>query len=427
MKKTKQLIIVLLSCMMLVGIAGCGSGKEKENKTTDKVEEEQKSQNVEEDIDVEVNTDLDEEVEQESGSIEEIFAKYNIIYNTQSRFVHDEEWIYYANTEPYGGTILNRIKVDGSYTQEITKLSEIGVNPECKLGIDDEWVYFVGTVSQGKKVGVIRVKKDGTEWEYLGHSEVANAFIYEDHIYYSDVNGIHKVSIESGEDNLVAYINNIRSIYCVMDDYIYYYKLVDRSRDKVYCRVKMDSSDEEVLCKVDDYNQDIVITDQYIYYYTNNDRSGYEDWEQSTGTVYRRTLDGSNEEILFTKSSGIISEIQVYDDVVYCSYIDYMSQESAMWGVRAEERKYYISAVDENGIEIARIDCADIGGMEGSYIDEYDGTLYYYNISIAYVDDEYMVLYVWIPMSQGGERYDYYLCDINGENAVKIEEYHEHP
>lgn len=373
--KIRNIIFISVVCLALVSITACENGKDKQNKDNKQAVENNK--------------------------------KSDILYNNYGVYLRDGEWIYYK----YNYNIY-RIKIDGSYVQKINNNQEVevydddpfvqGKREESKICIIDGWIYFSGRDVVNNKYGTFRIKEDGSSWEYVCEYM---GIINDGYIYYSDENGIHRVSLEEKEDNILVYENNIEYINYIIDGYIYY-ELKERDfykedldwsetrgkSENSFRRVKLDGSNEEILLDLSEWydRMDVKIYDEWIYYgnTTKTDSSLVD-----SSTLYRKKIDGKNkEEILNFNNMGAKTNICVYDDTIYFTY---RSEDE-----NANETNITLK-INKEGEETLQIN--EIGSENISYLD--------------YVDNECAVLGTYDTAAEKAHKY---IVDWSFKNVVEV-------
>lgn len=395
--KFKRLVMFGIMYLSLASVVACGNEKanydieeEVEISTNDL---ESNVENTEEEVEISTN-DLENSVE----NIEQC----EVIRNSQSAYLRDGEWLYFND-----GEYLKRMKVDGSYTQTLNKKSEVCVESEgCFLYggicIIEDWVYFPARSEDYDDFGIARIKKDGSEWEYISEH-----YGYYDgkYVFGFDDNGIYRATVEEEKETIIAYINNIESLIGVIDGYIYYY-----SEDKSVRRVKIESSEEEIILTKDEYSYKLLSSDGWIYYYQNID-DPYGEYEKYNGSVYRKKLDGSQKEVVYSRGSSLVDGIKICGNSIYCTYEDY-SETNIVFPLITP----IVIIVSKEGNEVEQYTFEDIKNIDITY-PRTDGKVGYYDIGFSYIDEEYVIFSV---VDDEDGRYDSYISDIKGTNIIKI-------
>lgn len=401
--------ILVLFLIIVMGITACEK-KESTSESNKKETEGTKTESSKE------PSDLEQEGEEGENVKEETDKKVEVIYNTQSEYVRDGEWLYYVEGELYSD--LYRMKLDGSYKQNLT--GESGMESRGGTVIVGDWVYTTAKSGSGERfwTGTIKVKKDGSEWCRV-YDEMLDMYD-EKYGEYDNENGIHIVSIEDQDDTIVAYINDVWYVYDIIDDYIYYY-----SEDESFRRVKMDTNNEEVLIDSSEEAENIIISDSWIYYSINKeDGNNPKEW---SGSVYRKRLDGSENELIISRKGGGLYAAMVYNNKVYCDGYECVDITQGYY----KEKPYFI-VIDMENREEKTVGTEDMKtvGIAYQYETEYEGEngewlskkiTDYNDIELRYIDDEYVVFCVFREQDGEEYRYDLYICDLNGTNIVKLD------
>lgn len=377
--KIRNIILMLMVCFALISITACENDKDK-----------------------------DKQIKDNKQAVENT-KKSDVLYNIYGGYIRDGEWIYYEN-----GYYIYRMKKDGSYVQTINNRSEVevyddyntaysdssiqGKREESKICIIDGWIYFSGIDVVNNKYGTIRIKEDGSSWEYVCEY---TGIINDEYIYYSDENGIHRVSLEEKEDNILVYENNIEYINYIIDGYIYY-ELKERDfykedldwretrgkSENSFRRVKLDGSKEEVLLDLSEWYDsfDVKVYGEWIYY---GNTTKIDSSDVDSSILYRKKMDGkSKEEILKFNNLGTRTDICISGDTVYFRYA-------------GEDKKDHIMKINEEGEEILQI--SGIDSEDVSYLD--------------YVDKECAVLGTYDTVT---EKFHKYIVDWSFKNIVEV-------
>lgn len=303
----KKATSILLALVLLLCLSACGGNPSTESpKTSPKVDNTPSESPLDTKTPDVVPSPASDAIVPPLGAIVEPDQRGNTPSNLANNgFVAvSGDWIYYAEAEEYGKSMLKRIRKDGQ--GEAVMSSTEWTNPYIQVAGD--WVYFIDD-------GLQRIRVDGAEKTKLIDTPyaISDYVLIGDWIYCEVVygnrnqgedetnNGMYKVRTDGTELTKLTNGSSIRTF--VDGDWIYY-----RTTQSLY-RARTDGSDEAKL----DFTQDVGTSDGLIV------DDGWVYISRRTG-VTRRTVEGNDPVKLIDEK---VDTMNVYGDWLY-----YLNEDS---------------------------------------------------------------------------------------------------
>jgi len=326
-------------------------------------------------------------VEYSTGKISSIlgFSNYEVgstIGNIRNYgyAVTQKEWIYYLSPDEKGEKIgIFKVKTDGTDKQQLFMSSGEVVS----LNIKESRLYFIVTDVEGNKI--CSLQTDGTDYTVLNVGDM-NEYCYEiyvvnDYIYYIGVDShVYKMGLK-GEDKTLV-IESGTGYLGITSKYIVYNKLIDEEEaDYVTCIANLDGTNERPIVEGKRLYS-VNIENNYVYY-TNEDKH-----------ICKVKIDDSSTDV-------VLAEITAYNMNVLNGYIYFMNY------VDIENEDYTV------GIYKIKIDGTEKEGTLIKTLESYSSFINVIGDWIIYLDSTEETGFINLVKIDGSKTIELYRLDFS--------------
>lgn len=282
MKRKKSILKgLVLFCILMEGIVGCGSNKAdnvgKIEKETTILNETDSSQNKKQETSYSKKNEKAE-------SKETVYGNSNANIVNGGEIAEKDGWLYYGMFDG-----LYKCKEDGSEKEKILDINGGVYN----INILDDEIYYGGR-------GVYRIKTDGTDNEQIASDDVTGAMHIIDNTMY--IGNEYKMNLDGSNLEQIYYRNQPYGYTLNVDNgWIYFYDTDSAGEEGIF-RMKYDGSDLE---KIFDGRADYMIVDSDWIYFQNQKDHKY---------LYKMKLDGTDVQLIIDSS---VQDMYVNDNWIY--------------------------------------------------------------------------------------------------------------
>lgn len=221
----------------------------------------------------------------------------------------DGEWIYYAySDDTYGMEYDDSFYYFCKFRMDGTKEQLIANGHASNINVVDDWIYYYGYTDSWDAQGIYKMRTDGTDRTKLNvgdSNNINDMSIVDDWIYYTAFEYNH-------DERGYEYSSSTYSVY----------------------KMKKDGSDIQLIDSGSDGYGNLIVTNDWIYYISgkfNQNNNSY------SSEIFKMKTDGSAKQSILSGISGHIGIINITDDWIYYTEIDYPSSDNhALYKIRTD-------------------------------------------------------------------------------------------